>query len=47
MNQIEQQNVNPQNINHIHIILIDLQMNDEMEQNNFDGMNVINDADME
>ena len=47
MNQIDQQNVNPQNINHILIIPIGPHMNDGMEQNNLDGMNQINDADME
>ena len=43
----QQQNINPQNINHIHIIPMGPRINNEIQENEFDGLNQINDADME
>lgn len=47
LNQGQQQNDNPENINHIHIIPIRHGINNEIPQNEIDGLNQINDADME
>jgi hypothetical protein len=43
----QQQNNNQQNINHIHIIPIRRGINNEIRENEFDGLNEIGDADME
>ena len=46
-NQGQQPNNNQQNINHINIIPIRRGINNEIRENEFDGLNQINDADME